>query len=115
MTPDERVTCSPCFGHDDYGKSDAISPKPISIFPNSEVSDEMDESRIPKVRRGPMEPTREERLLHDATHLPFRSWCRLCVIANAESNPQLKRKEESETREPRVTYGLLLYEKWKWW
>ena len=59
-----------------------------------------DESRVPKVRRGPMEPTREERLLHEATHMPFRSWCRFCVIANAESNPQFKRKEEGEKTNP---------------
>ena len=30
-------------------------------------------------RRAPREPTEEERMRHEATHLPYRSWCVHCV------------------------------------
>ena len=36
----------------------------------------------------PREPSREERLLHEMTHLPYRSWCDHCVACKARADPQ---------------------------
>ena len=36
-----------------------------------------------KVRKAPKEPTREERMRHEATHLPYKSWCPVCVRGEA--------------------------------
>ena len=35
--------------------------------------------RKPMKKKGPSEPSREEREEHEKVHLPFRSWCRHCV------------------------------------
>ena len=45
-----------------------------------EVKDESSsEGARPKVKRKPRLPTKQEREEHEATHIPFRSWCRHCV------------------------------------
>ena len=40
-----------------------------------------------KRARIPDEPTREERERHWATHLPYRSWCPVCVKASGREDP----------------------------
>ena len=77
----DHDVCSPC--NDPYAvvwKSYAIRPDYGSMFPNVNVEDDVEvpnvdvevsedvESRTPKVRRAPTEPTREEIILHDALH-----------------------------------------------
>jgi hypothetical protein len=49
-----------------------------------EVEEEQDnedeeEGQQPKVIRAPKAPTKAEREEHEATHLPFRSWCTHCL------------------------------------
>ena len=41
----------------------------------------------PVVRRGPSEPSERERAEHDITHLPYRSWCKICVAARGKAAP----------------------------
>ena len=43
-----------------------------------------------KVTRNPADPTPEERERHDATHLPYRPWCPICVEARATEDPHYK-------------------------
>ena len=43
--------------------------------------EESEEVRRPRTTRRPTEPTRKEREEHKITHMPFRTWCRLCVSA----------------------------------
>ena len=38
-----------------------------------------DQAIKPKQVRGPKHPTAQERALHDLTHLPYRTWCEICV------------------------------------
>ena len=38
-----------------------------------------DNARQPKPLQRPQEPTKEERELHELTHMPFRSWCPVCI------------------------------------
>ena len=40
-----------------------------------------------KARRSPKEPTQEERLRHEATHVPYRSWCPNCVRGRGRRKP----------------------------
>ena len=40
-------------------------------------------SREPKIQPVPKEPSAQEKLLHEATHLPFASWCPHCVTMRA--------------------------------
>ena len=60
-----------------------------------------EEARLPKKARDPGEPTRAEWEEHQATHLPFRSWCPHCV-AGRQDNPPHRRQEERESRVPEV-------------
>ena len=73
------------------GTEDSRALKPVRpIYSNScsaeaaadenkvEAQDEDEEEagkRTVKIRRGPQEPTQQEILEHNATHVPFRSWC----------------------------------------
>jgi len=41
----------------------------------------------------PVEPTPEERRLHELTHLPFRSWCSTCVKAKSKQSHSHATKE----------------------
>ena len=40
-----------------------------------EVEAEEEEAEVARVRGAPKGPTKKEREEHDATHLPYRSWC----------------------------------------
>ena len=49
--------------------------------------EEAEEAVEPRPARDPGEPTVEERLRHESTHLPFRSWCRFCVQGRMRNPP----------------------------
>ena len=49
----------------------------------------------------PSEPTRQERIEHEKTHLPYRSWCRVCVMAKGREDPHSERKRPRTTKRPR--------------
>ena len=56
-----------------------------------------------KLARNPADPTSEERERHDATHLPFRQWCPICVEARATEDPHyIQTVEERAQGLPRV-------------
>ena len=38
--------------------------------------------------KAPGEPTELEVLEHNLTHLPFRSWCKICVQSKSKQNPR---------------------------
>ena len=47
-------------------------------------------ARAPKTLRAPRAPTEQEREEHNLTHLPFRSWCHICVQAKSRQNHSKK-------------------------
>ena len=53
----------------------------MSIDPLEQGQEEEDaeNGERPKVLRDPGQPSQKEREEHEATHLPFRSWCPHCV------------------------------------
>ena len=55
-----------------HQKSDGCDPKE-----QEEDEEEAEEAQRPMLVTSPDDPTQEERDLHDATHLPPRSWCRV--------------------------------------
>ena len=79
----------------------AISPK--LLIPQSETkvlkggqsleSGESEESEVVKVACMPCMPTQEEVEIHNATHFPFRSWCKFCVAGKAKANPHWKKDD----------------------
>ena len=45
------------------------------------------EGRKVKTRRSPNTPIRAEKEEHEATHIPFRSWCPYCVKGRGRNTP----------------------------
>ena len=62
----------------------------------------VEEAKTVKQAKDPKAPTAAEREAHEATHLPFRSWCRECV-AGRRDNPPHRRKEDEERVFPEVS------------
>ena len=48
--------------------------------------EEDDEALRPKSVAVPIPPSRQERLEHELTHLPFRSWCEFCVKGKCKAD-----------------------------
>ena len=46
-------------------------------------------------KQDPREPREEEKLEHEKTHLPFRSWCRHCVMGTRKGRSVQRREEEA--------------------
>ncbi len=44
------------------------------------------EGALPKGVPAPKEPTQAERDLHNLTHMPFRSWCKICLRAKSRGH-----------------------------
>ena len=64
--------------------------KPIQEEPEEkeerEAVEEEEETEV-KVRRAPKGPTKREKEEHEATHIPYRDWCRHCVKGRAPNRP----------------------------
>ena len=61
---------------------------------------------IPKTARRPRVPTQKEREEHNATHLPYQSWCEHCVAGRGVSSPHKSTKDGSEDEEAGTTIGM---------
>ena len=57
-----------------------------------------------KIRAAPSEPSARERAEHEATHIPYRSWCVHCVRGRGRSTKHMKMKrDEEEPDVPRIS------------
>ena len=66
------------------------------------MEEESEEARKVKKVMDPKEPTAAERKEHEATHLPFRNWCRHCVRGRGLQAGHYKVKEE-ERKVPEIS------------
>ena len=59
---------------------------------------------VPRPAPSPYSPSKAEREAHEATHLPFRSWCSACVQGRADNPPhrRLPARPGDEQRLPEV-------------
>ena len=64
--------------------------------------EEEEEGRKAVVRRGAKGPTKQEREEHEATHCPYRNWCRHCVRGRGRNAPHFKKQLEAEDKESGV-------------
>ena len=79
----------------DQGKLE--SEEPAHQAKSGDVEDEVmcepcTEERAPRTIFDPVQPTKKQICDHDVTHLPYRSWCKWCVMAKGR-----------EDKHPRVT------------
>ena len=65
----------------------------------SDIGDDEDECqpcepermrRIPTIQG----PTEKERIIHEGFHIPYRSWCEICVQAKKKNTPHYTIKEK---------------------
>ena len=54
-----------------------------------------------KVATRPKGPTRQEREEHECTHIPYRTWCPICVGARGVASPHLTEERTDDERERR--------------
>ena len=54
------------------------------------------------VAKCPGAPTHEERERHNASHLPYRSWCDVCVQARGKEDPHKTNKATTEEAIPTI-------------
>jgi hypothetical protein len=57
----------------------------------------VEEAKVAKVARDPAAPTRQEVEQHEATHLPYRSWCPVCIAGRRENAPRKSLSEEERS------------------
>lgn len=98
----------------DKEPSEADSMEGIQIPPEDDLEippppEQDEEGRGPRVKKTPKGPTKQEREDHEATHCPYRSWCRHCVRGRARNDQhQVQRQEVDEEEEdrkiPRVAF-----------
>jgi hypothetical protein len=63
--------------------------------------DPVEEAVVAKPAKDPRAPTQAERDEHEATHLPFRSWCAECVCGRRD-NPAHFRRIQEERMVPEI-------------
>ena len=69
--------------------------------------DNPEEARPARPARFPVLPTAAERAEHEATHLPFRSWCWFCVCGRRDNQPHTRILHESEAQEVSLDYCFI--------
>ena len=53
---------------------------------DTDNEDEPQQAQRAKGMKAPQQPTRQERLEHELTHLPYRSWCPICVKSKGRTD-----------------------------
>ena len=68
---------------------------PTDTIDQLEVAQPTNQAQKARDVSTPAEPWATERVLHNLTHLPYRSWCSICVQAKARQGPYLQQKLRS--------------------
>ena len=68
----------------DLSEKDVYDPPPL---PEVDIDTS---AHVPRSLQVPKEPTAQERAEHELTHLPFRSWCKTCVMSKSRQDHSKK-------------------------
>ena len=69
------------------GRRDATEETEAEPIEEEDLPEAEEEVRQPKCVRMPEEPTAAQRKEHAKNHLPFRPWCRFCVMGRGRDRP----------------------------
>ena len=88
-----------------------LNPTTAAEVEQATLARELDGDGEPTVRNvptGPATPSAEERALHEASgHVPYRSWCQLCIAARAADKPHLRGQQpETDEAVPRFEFDF---------
>ena len=65
------------------------------------VETEGDEAHEVRAKAAPRGPSRSEREMHEASHMPYRSWCPHCVRGRGVASPHIAKKADGEVADMR--------------
>ena len=71
---------------------------------DTDNEDESQQAQRAKGMKAPQQPTRQERLEHELTHLPYRSWCPICVKSKGRTNNHPKQASKQPVIQVDFTY-----------
>ena len=88
-----------------------FEPAPLENFTEEPEQETFDvTARKPKALTSPLEPTQQERELHNLTHLPYRSWCEICVKAKGKETHPEETWTDNRSSKLSMRSGVLLVE-----
>ena len=90
-TPDDHVDADPSGAITSYNDDNDEPSRPDERLDLVPVRPSL-QARKPKAMPSQLEPTRQERELHNRTHPPFSNWCEHCVQAKGKQSPHFKTK-----------------------
>ena len=61
----------------------------------------------PKYLRQPKQPSKQERELHNMTHIPFQPWCVVCQEAKGRASQHKKQKTSTKTSKIQLDYAYI--------
>ena len=71
---------------------------------DTDNEDESQQAQRAKGMKAPQQPTRQERLEHELTHLPYRSWCPICVKSKGRTDNHPKQASKQPVIQVDFTY-----------
>ena len=84
-----------------------------TAYKDEYITDDVEEPQEARKAKGlpaPQQPTAQERLEHELTHLPYRSWCPVCVQAKGRSDNHPKQHNKTPVIQCDITYYKALGE-----
>ena len=76
---------------------------PINAIGDQTLTPPEDEARIAVSQRVKYRPSEEEVREHELTHLPYISWCELCIRGKAQAGMHRSKKTETENQIPTIS------------
>ena len=76
---------------------------PAAVSPSHSSQDAVHDAPKTWVAPSPKEPTQQEREEHEATHLPYRSWCKHCVRGRGRSEAHRELQADRQHSAPHVS------------
>ena len=78
-----------------------LDPESEEREDHEDPADRSAEAHDARVKNFLRRPSADAVAKHDATHVPYRSWCPVCVAASAREDPHPRRaKADTEARRP---------------
>ena len=93
---EDEMKCGLCA---QFGDDDTVEAIPSTEdVTNSKGADDFEESGLmrPTTLPSPYTPSKQERMEHEPTHVPYRSWCPHCVMAKAMALGHDSKKTDSD-------------------
>ena len=100
--------CHPVF---EEASEDDSEPSFDLVPGRQEVADAggepQSESFHPKYLRQPRQPSKQERELHNMTHIPFQPWCVVCQEAKGRASQHRKQRASTKTSKIQLDYAYI--------